>query len=258
MATTQQHEATLQELAQRHLWLHFSRMGAYSDGGEIPIIVRGEGCHVWVEHGKKYFDGLSALFCVNIGHGRADVAQAGARQAEELGFYTNWSYAHPRAIELAERLKRRESFSNLLVQVNVGPTRRWWELSGTPMLDDKSNFLGFRGVGSDVTEQRESDEKIAYLFISHDLAVVGYLADHVAVVYLGRIMELGRTEQIFAPPSRTCAARTTTRSLRRSRRSRSGSSHPPHRGSSRTRSGSTLTARSSSTSPAWPPSSQTA
>lgn len=69
----------------------------------------------------------------------------------------------PSLHDLAERLKRRESFSNLLVQVNVGSTRRWWELSGTPMLDDKSNFLGFRGVGSDVTEQRESDEKIAYL-----------------------------------------------------------------------------------------------
>jgi adenosylmethionine-8-amino-7-oxononanoate aminotransferase len=100
MATT----ASLQELAKRHLWLHFSRMGAYQDGAEIPVIVRGDGCHVWDEHGNRYFDGLSALFCVNIGHGRADVAQAGAKQAEELGFFTNWSYAHPRAIELSARI----------------------------------------------------------------------------------------------------------------------------------------------------------
>ncbi len=98
-------EATsLQELAQRHLWLHFSRMGSYGDGAEIPIIVRGDGCHVWDDHGNRYFDGLSALFCVNIGHGRADVAQAGADQAAELGFFSNWSYAHPRAIELAARI----------------------------------------------------------------------------------------------------------------------------------------------------------
>jgi adenosylmethionine-8-amino-7-oxononanoate aminotransferase len=94
----------LQELAKRHLWLHFSRMGAYTDGAEIPIIVKGDGCYVWDEHGNKYFDGLSSLFCVNIGHGRADVAQAGADQAAELGFFTNWSYAHPRAIELAARI----------------------------------------------------------------------------------------------------------------------------------------------------------
>jgi adenosylmethionine-8-amino-7-oxononanoate aminotransferase len=83
--------------------MHFTRMSAYDDH-EIPIIVRGEGCYVYDEHGKRYLDGLSALFCVNIGHGRADVVQAGAEQAKELGFYTNWSYAHPRAIELAARV----------------------------------------------------------------------------------------------------------------------------------------------------------
>src|SRR5881275_3233552 len=93
----------LQELAKRHLWMHFTRMGAYEDH-ELPIIVRGEGMYVWDEHGNRYLDGLSALFCVNIGHGRADVAQAGADQAKELGFFTNWSYAHPRAIELAARI----------------------------------------------------------------------------------------------------------------------------------------------------------
>lgn len=93
-----------QEQARRHLWMHFSRMGAYDRDHEIPVIVRGEGCHVYDEHGKRYLDGLSALFCVNIGHGRADVAQAGADQAKELGFFTNWSYAHPRAIELATRI----------------------------------------------------------------------------------------------------------------------------------------------------------
>ena len=106
MASTQAtgtERGTLQELARRHLWMHFTRMSAYDDH-EIPIIVRGEGCYVYDEHGKRYLDGLSALFCVNIGHGRADVVQAGADQAKELGFYTTWSYAHPRAIELAARV----------------------------------------------------------------------------------------------------------------------------------------------------------
>ncbi len=105
MASTEQavEQSTLQELAKRHLWMHFTRMSAYEDT-EVPIIVRGEGCYVWDEHGKRFLDGLSALFCVNIGHGRADIAQAGADQAKELGFFTNWSYAHPRAIELAARI----------------------------------------------------------------------------------------------------------------------------------------------------------
>ena len=65
--------------------------------------------------------------------------------------------------DLAERLKRRESFSNLLVRVSINGALRWWELSGTPKIDDSGSFDGFRGVGSDVTEQRESSDKIAYL-----------------------------------------------------------------------------------------------
>jgi adenosylmethionine-8-amino-7-oxononanoate aminotransferase len=92
-----------QRLAKRHLWMHFTRLGSYAHA-EVPVIVRGEGCYVYDEHGKRYLDGLSALYCVNVGHGRAELGQAAARQAEELGFYTNWSYAHPRSIELAARI----------------------------------------------------------------------------------------------------------------------------------------------------------
>jgi adenosylmethionine-8-amino-7-oxononanoate aminotransferase len=107
MASTEEavrtERSTLQELGRRHLWMHFTRLSAYEDH-EIPIITRGEGCYVYDEHGNRYLDGLSALFCVNIGHGRADIAQAGADQAKELGFFTNWSYAHPRSIELAARI----------------------------------------------------------------------------------------------------------------------------------------------------------
>jgi adenosylmethionine-8-amino-7-oxononanoate aminotransferase len=93
----------LQDQAKRHLWMHFTRMGSYAEA-EVPVIVRGEGCYVYDEHGKRYLDGLSALYCVNIGHGRAELGEAAAAQAAELGFYTNWSYAHPRSIELAARI----------------------------------------------------------------------------------------------------------------------------------------------------------
>src|ERR1700685_4285189 len=95
----------LQEQAKRHLWMHFTRMGSFADPGhEVPIIVRGEGCYVYDEHGKRYLDGLASLYCTNIGHGRADVAQAGADQAKELGFFTNWSYAHPPSVKLATKI----------------------------------------------------------------------------------------------------------------------------------------------------------
>jgi adenosylmethionine-8-amino-7-oxononanoate aminotransferase len=95
--------ARLQELAKRHLWMHFTRMGAYADA-DVPIIVRGEGCYVWDAHGNRYLDGLSSLFCANLGHGRTDIAQAGADQAGSIDYFSTWSYAHPPAIELAARI----------------------------------------------------------------------------------------------------------------------------------------------------------
>jgi adenosylmethionine-8-amino-7-oxononanoate aminotransferase len=93
----------LQAAAHRHLWLHFTRMSSYA-GTDVPTIVRGSGQYVYDTRGKRYLDGLSGLFVSQIGHGRTEVAEAGARQAAELAYFPLWSYAHPRAIELAERL----------------------------------------------------------------------------------------------------------------------------------------------------------
>ena len=87
--------------ADRHLWEHFSRHGA---GITPPIITRGQGVHIFDDSGKRYIDGLSGLFVVQVGHGRTELAAAAARQAETLGFFPLWSYATPPAIELAERL----------------------------------------------------------------------------------------------------------------------------------------------------------
>ena len=93
--------ADLQKLARDHLWLHFTRMGGYGDG-EVPIIVRGDGCYLEDANGRRYLDALAGLFSVNIGYGYGEeVGQAALEQMRELPFYTNWSYAHPKAIELA-------------------------------------------------------------------------------------------------------------------------------------------------------------
>jgi hypothetical protein len=95
--------AALQEKAKRHLWLHFTRMSSYADS-DVPVIVRGEGQYVYDQNGKRYLDGLAGLFVSQIGHGRTEVAEAAARQAAELAYFPLWSYAHPQAIELADRL----------------------------------------------------------------------------------------------------------------------------------------------------------
>jgi adenosylmethionine-8-amino-7-oxononanoate aminotransferase len=92
-----------QEAAKRNLWLHFTRMSSYDDS-EVPVIVRGSGTYVFDQHGKRYLDGLSGLFVSQVGHGRTEIADAAARQAAELAYFPLWSYAHPKAIELAQRL----------------------------------------------------------------------------------------------------------------------------------------------------------
>jgi adenosylmethionine-8-amino-7-oxononanoate aminotransferase len=91
----------LQQAAREHLWLHFTRMSGYQQT-EMPIIVKGDGCYLEDANGKRYLDALAGLFAVNIGYSYGEeVGEAAAAQMRELPFYTNWSYAHPRAIELA-------------------------------------------------------------------------------------------------------------------------------------------------------------
>jgi adenosylmethionine-8-amino-7-oxononanoate aminotransferase len=98
---TQEISTELGAKANRHLWGHFARHGA---GITPPIITRGEGVTIWDSNGKSYIDGLSGLFVVQVGHGRKELAEAAAKQAETLAFFPLWSYATPTAIELAERI----------------------------------------------------------------------------------------------------------------------------------------------------------
>jgi adenosylmethionine-8-amino-7-oxononanoate aminotransferase len=91
----------LRRMANDHLWLHFTNMA----GAEAPIIARGDGCYVEDIHGKRYLDALAGLFSVNLGYGFGEeIGQAALEQMRELPFYTNWTYAHPRAIELASEV----------------------------------------------------------------------------------------------------------------------------------------------------------
>ena len=105
---------------------------------------------------------VSPRFAFALGRSQAD---AEGRPLLEVIAGQGWENGQfpPSLHDLAERLRNRENFSNILVEVSILGEERWWELSGTPMRDEHGRFIGFRGVGSDVTEQRKSSEKIAYL-----------------------------------------------------------------------------------------------
>ncbi|PPG39500.1 MULTISPECIES: aspartate aminotransferase family protein [Pseudoclavibacter] len=139
---TEFNEADLQQKAKDHLWMHFSRQSVMEDGAGVPIIVKGDGHHIWDSKGKKYFDGLSGLFVVNAGHGRTRLAETAAKQAAELAFFPIWSYAHPNAIELADRIAdyapgdlNRVFFSTgggEAVETAFKLAKYYWKLQGQP------------------------------------------------------------------------------------------------------------------------------
>ncbi|GAA1355620.1 aspartate aminotransferase family protein [Arthrobacter koreensis] len=93
-----------QQAARDHLWMHMARHSGPVAGGNVPIITRGQGHHIYDDRGHELIDGLAGLFTVQVGHGREELAEAAARQMRELSFMPLWSYAHPPAIDLAERL----------------------------------------------------------------------------------------------------------------------------------------------------------
>ena len=134
-------EAELQTMAKDHLWMHFTRQSTMEKSG-VPIIVKGDGHRIWDSKGKEYFDGLAGLFVVNAGHGRRRLAEAAAKQASELSFFPLWSYAHPAAIELADRLAaeapgdlNRVFFSTgggEAVETAFKLAKHYWKLMGKP------------------------------------------------------------------------------------------------------------------------------
>tara|TARA_R110002020_G_scaffold168004_2_gene356569 strand:+ start:4957 stop:6321 length:1365 start_codon:yes stop_codon:yes gene_type:complete len=67
----------------------FSDMKKLNAAG-TRIIQRGEGVHIFDNHGRKYLDGFAGLWCVNVGYGRKEIAEAAYRQMQELPYYNTF------------------------------------------------------------------------------------------------------------------------------------------------------------------------
>ena len=96
--------ARLQRDLRDHMLFNFTDMSRFRVD-DMPVFVRGEGCHVIDVHGRRFIDGLSGLFCTNLGHsyGR-EVGAAALAQMSELVYTPTWTVAHPAAIALATRI----------------------------------------------------------------------------------------------------------------------------------------------------------
>ena len=134
--------AALSDKAREHLWMHFTKISSYAKS-PVPTIVRGDGARIYDVNGKAYLDGLAGLFVVQAGHGRRELAEAAFKQASELAFFPLWSYAHPQAIELADRLAELAPGDLNKVFFTTGGgeavetawklAKQYWKLVGQPM-----------------------------------------------------------------------------------------------------------------------------
>jgi len=144
------------DVARTNLGAHIAEYGVAEKDEVVSLLLRefeeNEADWLWQVDISRRVRTVSPRFAYALGREQSD---AEGKPLLELISGESW--------ETGELLKHRESFSNQIVQVSIKGKQRWWELSGTPMRDERGSFAGFRGVGSDVTEQRETSEKIAYL-----------------------------------------------------------------------------------------------
>ncbi|TVR25044.1 MAG: aspartate aminotransferase family protein [Ilumatobacter sp.] len=138
-----------------HLWMHFTTLRAQRD--VAPMMVRGEGCYVWDSDGRRYLDGLSGLFTVQVGHGRVELADAAREQAATLAYFPVWGFANEPAVALADRLAamapgdlNRAFFTPSggdAVETAIKLSRQYWKLRGEPMRTKViSRYLAYHGT----------------------------------------------------------------------------------------------------------------
>jgi len=97
-------EAALKEAANKHILMHASPYGALGSDSAKRILVEGKGCMVTDIDGNEFIDALAGLWLVNVGHGRAEIGAAMARQAGKLAYASSTQATTIPAIQLATRL----------------------------------------------------------------------------------------------------------------------------------------------------------
>ncbi len=96
----------LEEMDLRSLFHPWTSISEHRKCGPL-VMVEGRGARLKDSRGREYIDGLAGLWCVDIGYGRPEVADALARQARELPFYHSFfSMGNQPSIELADRLQQ--------------------------------------------------------------------------------------------------------------------------------------------------------
>ncbi|HEV2128539.1 MAG TPA: aspartate aminotransferase family protein [Thermomicrobiales bacterium] len=95
---------TVEQEALEHVWIHTRSWSELAEQQGLKVFSRGERSTIWDVHGKEYLDGISGLWVVNAGHGRAEIGQAMAEQAGKLAYASAEAFTTEPAVELAHTL----------------------------------------------------------------------------------------------------------------------------------------------------------
>jgi putrescine aminotransferase len=126
--------------------------GAIAANGGSRIIVSAEGCRFRDAEGREYLDGMAGLWCVSVGYGRPELAQAAAEQMNRLAYYnTFFRTATPPTVELAARLAGKlggdlrhvffNSSGSEAMDTVIRLVRHYWASMGRPW---RSHFIARR------------------------------------------------------------------------------------------------------------------
>ncbi len=140
--TTTRSTEDWQSIDRRHYLHPFSDAKTLGQQG-ARIITRAEGVYLWDSEGRRMIDGMSGLWCVNVGYGRAELADAGCRQLHELPYYNSFfKTAHPPVLALTEMLVALTppQFNHVFYtgsgsEANdtvIRLVRRYWDIVGQP------------------------------------------------------------------------------------------------------------------------------
>jgi adenosylmethionine-8-amino-7-oxononanoate aminotransferase len=94
----------IEQSALDHVWLHATSWAEIADRRGLRVFARGDGARIYDIHGREYIDGMSGLWCVNAGHGRAEIADAMAAQEKQIAYVSADTYTSIPAIQLAETI----------------------------------------------------------------------------------------------------------------------------------------------------------
>ncbi|NIE68999.1 aspartate aminotransferase family protein [Burkholderia sp. Ax-1719] len=127
--------------AAHHLHAFVDQKALNAEGPRV--MVRGEGVYLWDNDGNRYLDGMSGLWCTNVGYGRKELVDAAAAQMKELSYYNMFFHTtHPSVIKLSEKLFSLlgGKFSHVVYtnsgsesnEVLIRTVRRFWDVMGKP------------------------------------------------------------------------------------------------------------------------------